>query len=66
MADYLLIELPPWIPAEDGPDHWERGHRGMMARRLIEGLASRTMTPNHHPARGDTPANRLRDRLRKR
>jgi len=39
LADYLLITLPGWSPAEDQVDHWERGPRGIIARRLIGGLA---------------------------
>ncbi len=39
LADYLLISLPGWIAPEDQVDHWERGPRGIIARRLIGGLA---------------------------
>jgi voltage-gated potassium channel Kch len=39
LADYLLIDLPGWSPSEDQVDHWERGPRGIIARRLIGGLA---------------------------
>ena len=39
LADYLLITLPDWTAGEDSPDHWERGPRGIIARRLVESLA---------------------------
>ena len=41
LAGYLLLPLPDFMPDETGPDHWERGHRGIMARRIIEGLSER-------------------------
>ena len=39
LGDYLLIPLPGWIPADNTPDHWDRGPRGIIARRLLDGLA---------------------------
>jgi len=42
LAHYLLLTLPDWIPRDDATDHWTRGHRGLMAERLIERL---TKTP---------------------
>ncbi len=38
LGDYLLIPLPGWIPADNTPDHWDRGPRGIIARRLLDGL----------------------------
>jgi len=35
----LLTPLPGWIPTDAATDHWERGHRGMLARRLVKELA---------------------------
>jgi hypothetical protein len=40
LADYLLISLPHWSAGDESPDHWERGARGIIARRLVQGLAS--------------------------
>ncbi|MEO8925587.1 MAG: potassium channel family protein [Caulobacteraceae bacterium] len=39
LAKYLLIPLPPWVADHDSIDHWERGARGIIASRLIGGLA---------------------------
>ncbi len=67
LAEHLLIPLPGWIATQDdGPDHWEGGPRGIIARRLVEGLAdgsvaSEASVPGR---RGRTPASRLRDRLK--
>jgi hypothetical protein len=38
LAVYLSLPLPGWMPDERYPDHWERGPRGTLARRLIEEL----------------------------
>ena len=40
LADYLLISLPHWSAGDEFPDHWERGARGIIARRLVQSLAS--------------------------
>jgi hypothetical protein len=42
LASYLLIALPGWVADESAPDHWERGHRGLIAARLVEQLADRS------------------------
>ncbi len=39
----LLIRLPEWIAADYATDHWHDGHRGLLASRLIEQLAARTV-----------------------
>ncbi|MGI8841559.1 MAG: hypothetical protein ACR2F8_12380 [Caulobacteraceae bacterium] len=39
LAEYLRIPLSGWVAAQDTPDHWERGARGIIASRLISGLA---------------------------
>jgi Ion channel len=44
LAEYLWIPLPPWVTPSDEPDHWERGARGIIARRLISGLADGTIS----------------------
>jgi hypothetical protein len=38
LADHLLISIPGWIP-DRSLDHWQRGPRGAIARRLVAGLA---------------------------
>ena len=35
----LLLPLPNWIAASDASDHWQGGHRGLIASRLIEQLS---------------------------
>ncbi|MBV9782681.1 MAG: two pore domain potassium channel family protein [Acidisphaera sp.] len=63
LAGYLLLPLPGWAAAEDAADHWERGHRGTIARRLIEDLARRT-TLQPAPGAARTRWRRLHARLR--
>ena len=41
LAKHLLMALPEWLPLAGAEDHWERGHRGLIAGRLIEQLADR-------------------------
>lgn len=43
LARHLLLALPGWIPQEDAADHWIRGHRGTLARRIVERLAGRSI-----------------------
>ena len=65
LASALLLKLPPWIATADAADHWQRGHRGLIASRLIEQLSDRTnvmTTPDPSHIR---PAQRLRSRLRR-
>ncbi len=45
LAQHLLLPLPGWIADEDATDHWERGHRGTIASRLVEELSARTGPP---------------------
>jgi hypothetical protein len=65
LADYLLIPLPALTPLEDTADHWDQGPRGLIARRLLEGLADGSMADGPVKARGRTAAARLRERLRR-
>ncbi|THD51243.1 potassium channel family protein [Phenylobacterium sp.] len=44
LGNYLLIPLPGWIPADNSPDHWDRGPRGIIARRLLDGLTGGAIT----------------------
>ena len=46
LADYLLLDIPNWLPPTETSDHWERGPRGIIASRLIRGLASGALEPN--------------------
>ena len=58
-----VVGLPGWLPEEDAADHSERGHRGLLARRLIEQLVDRG-SPTGIPAGQDAPIwRRLRRRL---
>jgi hypothetical protein len=41
LAQHLLIVVPGFVPDELSADHWERGHRGLLARRLVEQLVGR-------------------------
>jgi hypothetical protein len=65
LARALLLPLPEWIATADAADHWQRGHRGLIATRLIEQLSERDgmhEPPNPEHARF---AQRLRSRLRR-
>jgi hypothetical protein len=66
LGDYLLIPVPGWIEDDDSPDHWERGPRGIIARRLIVGLADGSISGEDGRAgkRAKTLAGRLRERLK--
>lgn len=62
LSRYLLLPLPGWLPEAGAADHWERGHRGMLARRLVEQLADKSTGA---PAQdGASTWRRLRRRLR--
>ena len=66
LAEHLLIDVPSWVAGADNPDHWERGPRGIIARRLVQGLASGAVETNRGDASGRRDAaKRLRDRLRR-
>jgi hypothetical protein len=45
LATHLLLPLPGFLADAEGTDHWERGPRGIIARRLIEDLAGRSVEP---------------------
>ncbi len=45
LARHLLLTLPGWVPDAAAADHWEHGHRGLLARRLVEQLADRGEAP---------------------
>ena len=63
LATALLLPLPGWIAADGAADHWQGGHRGLIASRLIEQLSDRA---NSAVAAGPVPGSfsqRLRARL---
>lgn len=55
LARHLLLSLPGWVPAAGAADHWEHGHRGLIARRLVEQLADRI-----EPSAGATASEQAR------
>ena len=61
LASFLLLPLPGWLPAEGAEDHWQRGHRGLIASRLIAQLSGRG--EKQAPAGGSLSAD-LRSRLK--
>ncbi len=65
LASALLLPLPTWIARQDAADHWRRGHRGLIASRLIEELSGRAETHQHPDSTRETMAQRLRARLRR-
>ena len=62
LASWLLLRLPEWIADADATDHWQRGHRGLIASRLIEQLSQRPSGAVAEAA-GDSFTQRLRARL---
>jgi hypothetical protein len=65
LARHLLLPLPGWIPEKDALDHSERGHRGLLARRLVERLLERQDASAPALAqRGESMWRNLRRRLR--
>jgi hypothetical protein len=41
LSEHLLLVLPGWLPTGANADHWGKGHRGLLAQRLVEQLAER-------------------------
>ncbi len=41
LSRHLLLPLPGWVADADAVDHWEHGHRGAIAGRLVEQLSDR-------------------------
>ncbi len=65
LARYLLLKVPDWLPGDGAVDHWEGGHRGLIARRLIDELADRTTRPAGQAGAGEERLWRqLKQRLR--
>ena len=66
LASYLLLTIPGWMADEDASDHWAGGHRGLIARRLLEELGDREDRPTS-AGEGNTEVRlwrRVRARLR--
>ena len=61
LAEYLLTPLSGWVAADHASDHWERGARGIIARRLIDGLASGAIDTETAPKAKRGLMRRLRD-----
>jgi hypothetical protein len=62
LGQFLLIPLPGWIPSDNTPDHWDRGPRGIIARRLLDGLADGSIAESSTTRRG--VVRQIRDRVR--
>lgn len=65
LATALLLALPEWIATADAADHWQRGHRGLIATRLIEQLSARGGKEGPSNPEHTRFAQRLRSRLRR-
>lgn len=65
LAKTLLLPLPTWVATHDAADHWQRGHRGLIASRLIEQLSDRTTSIEPAAPSSDRASQRLRARLRR-
>ena len=61
----LFLPLQGWLAADDAADHWQKGHRGLIATRLIEQLADRGASPASVPDDGPM-SRRIRARLGRR
>ncbi len=66
LATYLMLDIPKWLPLEGAVDHWEGGHRGLIARRLIEELGDRTVRLSKAEAEPDGDDGKLWRRVRRR
>jgi len=36
LAEYLLLNLPAWLPPKETLDNWQNSPRGRSAKRLVE------------------------------
>lgn len=67
LAGHLLLRpLPGWVADADAMDHWERGHRGMTTRQLIEDLTSTARVGGILGSGGEDGAPRKKSRWRRR
>ncbi len=65
LASYLVLPLQEWSAGDTAPDHWARGPRGTLARRLIDELSEPMPTDGAESPGGATDSRwrRLRSRL---
>jgi len=61
----LLLPLPGWMAADDAVDHWQGGHRGLIARGLVEQLSALDQTALSAEPGRKRFARRIRDRLKR-
>jgi Ion channel len=68
LGRYLLLTLPEWNQRDTVRDHWVRGPRGTLARKLIDDLSERL--PDCRTDHSDSEANsrwrRIRSRFKRR
>jgi len=60
LGSRLMLPSTEWIAADDAADHWQRGHRGLIAAKIIEDLSDRSGKPGASPG---TPGAWLRARF---
>jgi hypothetical protein len=65
LAAYLLLPLPGWMAEDADRDHWQRGPRGTLARRLVDELMQSGAIIESESETGSR-WRRLRSRLRDR
>ena len=65
LGSVLLLPLPPWVAAGDAADHWQEGHRGLIASRLVEQLSSRNDGDIASGSDADQLFTRIRTRLKR-
>lgn len=63
LAAHLLLPLPGWMAEDDDRDHWQRGPRGTLARRLVDELMQAAGAAENEVETGSR-WRRLRSRLR--
>jgi hypothetical protein len=65
LASYLLLPLQGWNAGDTARDHWVRGPRGTLARRLVDELSEPMPAAGtaDHATDEDTRWRRLRSRL---
>ena len=64
LAKYLLLQVPTWMPEHGAADHWEQGHRGLIAKRLLDDLGDRDSRAAQ-PAEEGPMWQRFRSRIEK-
>ena len=66
LSRFLLLPLPPFVPADTGADHWEGGPRGLIASRLVAQLSAADPLADIEPGSGGRLGQRVRRRLDRR